>query len=205
MIDRRIRLIPNRSTNQLAELEAESTGPLLACDFYVEGVEQGREVPGGYEVGRLVNLDHHAPTQRMERMISSANLAIERIAACGPAAAEAVARGAVRYIGTTRSVAVGVLEHALDGELFPALLPEAVVIMLAVRRADDRRRWDVKLRLGAGAPAGFSLHRLALRELDPGYGGRWNAGSNRRGGGTSMPPERWAAELARRVERARGG
>jgi hypothetical protein len=120
------------------------------------------------------------------------------------AAIAAVARGKVRYLGATRSIAVGVLEHALDGEFFPALLPEAVVILLAARRADDRQRWDVKLRLGAGAPAGFSLHRLALRELDPGYGGRWNAGSNRRGGGTAMPPDRWSAELAQRVERACG-
>ena len=71
-----------------------------------------------------------------------------------------MARDEVRYLGATRSIA--------DGEFFPALLPEAVVILLAARRADDRRRWDVKLRLGAGAPAGFSLHRRAVRELDPG-------------------------------------
>jgi hypothetical protein len=29
------------------------------------------------------------------------------------------------------------------------------------------------------APAGLSISRLGITEFDPGYGGRWNAGSNR--------------------------
>ncbi len=46
------------------------------------------------------------------------------------------------------------------------------------------------------APPGFTLFSLNLNEnLDPKVGGRWNAGSNKRGGGTSMPLEDYIAEL----------
>jgi hypothetical protein len=57
----------------------------------------------------------------------------------------------------------------------------------------------MKLRLGAGAPEGFTLHDLHMTELDPAYGGRWNAGSNARAGGTAIPPERYAEEVRRRL------
>ena len=57
---------------------------IFACDFYVPEIERkGREVIGGYQWGRVVNVDHHAPTPKMERCVSSANLAIERIQVLG--------------------------------------------------------------------------------------------------------------------------
>jgi hypothetical protein len=43
---------------------------------------------------------------------------------------------------------------------------------------------------------------LRLREFDPVYGGRWNAASNRRGGGTTIDAGHYAAEVRRRVEAA---
>ena len=54
------------------------------------------------------------------------------------------------------------------------------------------------MRLGLAAPAGFSLHALKTDDFDPDYGGRWNAGSNKRGRvGTLLSPETYAANLAR--------
>ncbi|MEO5589924.1 MAG: hypothetical protein ABIS03_10090, partial [Gemmatimonadaceae bacterium] len=57
----------------------------MACDIYIEGAELGREVPGGYEIDGIVNIDHHAPGERMRRLVSSTNLAIEQIKETGPA------------------------------------------------------------------------------------------------------------------------
>ncbi|MEO6909221.1 MAG: hypothetical protein ABI210_15150, partial [Abditibacteriaceae bacterium] len=57
-------------------LEVAQTGQLLACDFGIIGAEHFEEKPWGYEQGRLVNIDHHAPTAEMRKHISSANLAL---------------------------------------------------------------------------------------------------------------------------------
>lgn len=51
--------------------------------------------------------------------------------------------------------------------------------------------WDVKLRLGADAPQGFSLDTIGIKDLDPQFGGRWNAGSTSRSGGTYITGERY--------------
>lgn len=104
-------------------------------------------------------------------------------------AAELVREGRFTMKG---SLAFAVLDEVVDGEFFPALLPNAVVILACSPRLEGPEKWNAKLRLGRAAPAGFSLHDPQLKELDKDYGGRWNAGSNRRGGGTSLPYEIYA-------------
>lgn len=272
-------------------LRAVPDGPVAACDFHVEGITRGEEAPGGYRLGRLLNVDHHAPTPRMARRVSSTNLAIAQVAAepgreyagvvlnhtdCDSvlsagimagllppeprfgeaavaadhtgeedavadllqslerlrdfelslrslralmerrpleaAAEEGVKRRERRRAAAERFVAEGrfhaagpvtfaVLDHAVDGAFFPALLPGACVILLAVPMDGRPDRWEAKLRLGTAAPPGFSLHDLGIGEFDPAFGGRWNAGANRRAGGTALPVERYAAELAVRAAR----
>ena len=279
--------LPTGSKNlTMDELLTLSEGPIIACDFYVEGAETWPAVVGGYERGRIVNVDHHAPTQEMARVVSSANLALQRVRAgelppadalvvithtdCDSilsagimsgrlsaeeryghaaiaadhtgdenpianllqaldkarnielsfdalarleaglpqselveeklferrakrlAAAESVRSGKVAMLG---NVAVGALDDAIDGEFFAPLLPDAVIIMLASPLAANTQRTEVKLRLGRTVPHGLSLHALNIREFDPAYGGRWNAGSNRRGGGTSLAREEYVARL----------
>jgi hypothetical protein len=63
------------------ELEARFPGdyPIVACDFGIYGVETGEEIPGGYRSGRVLSIDHHAPTARMAHRISSTTLAIEQV------------------------------------------------------------------------------------------------------------------------------
>ncbi len=58
-----------------------------------------------------------------------------------------------------------------------------------------------KIRLGPAAIAGSSLHQLGIREFDPAFGGRWNAGSNTPNLGTSIHPEAYKAELLKRLKR----
>jgi len=285
-------LLPATSTVVMPVVLAVSDGPLVACDFYIDDIERGEEVPGGYQLGRVLNVDHHAPTPRMTRQISSANLALERLAAVGappadarvvvnhtdcdsvlsaglmagrlePApelgaaaiaadhtgaehpladllqaldprrdvelslrnaalllagrpvereAAEALAERARRRerarqsvtrgeIARVGPVAFGSFDGEVDGEFFPALLPDAVVILLAYPRPDAPGRWIMKIRLGAAAPPGLTLHALGVARLDPIFGGRWNAGSNRRSGGTHLSPAWYVRQLKLRMSR----
>lgn len=298
---RPIHLLP--LTNRVTPEDVLAVRPdddLIACDFYVEGIEHGEEVVAGYRQGRIINVDHHAPTPRMRRRTSSTNLALKWIESDPAALAQAAvvvlnhldcdsvlcggimagrlppdrifgeAALAADHTGEENEIAdllqgldaeqsrtgvrdieicftnlrrsidksrlddvaaralsarlrkraeaealvagrrfqrVGLLEFAVldsptDGEFFPALLPGATVIMVANPLPSDPARWQVKLRLGNAAPEGFSLADLQIHEFDPAYGGRWNAGSNRRGGGVRLDPENYAAELARRVDAA---
>jgi hypothetical protein len=89
------------------------------------------------------------------------------------------------------------VDEDTDSEFFPALLPEAALILVAVPNPHDSRRSYMKLRLGTRAEPGFSINDLKVRAFDPGYGGRWNAGSNKRDGGTPLTVEHYVAALAR--------
>lgn len=77
------------------------------------------------------------------------------------------------------------LEEKIDGGLLPPFLPKAEVIMLCSPMENDPTRWEIKIRLGKSAPEGLVLNKLGIPE----FGGRWNAGSNKRHGGTSKSPE----------------
>jgi hypothetical protein len=268
-------------------------GSIIACDFHIESIHLlGEPVESGFRLGRLLNIDHHAPVARMRRRVSSTGLAIGHVRRYGPSggdtlvvinhtdcdsvlssaivlgllppeqayaeasiaadhtgeanpvadllqsleherdftmslrnllltgagapveaaasarlgerlrrrerAAELVTAGAFRRVG---ELELAVLEEDTEGELFPALLPEARLVMLVVP-CPEPGSWKVKLRLGRAAPDGLSLAALRIEEFDPRYGGRWNAGSNRRGGGTAIPPDRYAALVSERLERA---
>ena len=93
-------------------------------------------------------------------------------------------------------------DGGMDTALIPALVPDAALILVA-RRARTGK-WVMKLRLGLAAPAGASLHRMGLHEFDPDFGGRWNAGSNRRSGGTKISPNWYVRQLRDRMPRLLG-
>lgn len=271
-------------------------GPVVVCDFYLEGVERGRAVASGYILDQIHNVDHHAPTSRMARLVSSGNLALAYLESHGcppadeipivvnhvdcdsvisaalmagllppdpifgeaviaadhtgeandiadllqaisdkrdfgysirnlghllsgvPIDAEAArlvsqrreARQQVRRLVAEKAfTAIGgvnytILAQKVDGCLLPSVLPEAVVIMLAVQSAKHQGRWEMRLRLGQGAPAGLTLDKLRINDFDPQYGGRWNAGANARAGGTTIEPATYAAALHSKVEQYLG-
>ena len=80
-----IKLIPRDKPISVDDLTRLSPGPIIACDFPVEGVETDPWIctVGGYAYGRIINVDHHADTTEMKRHVSSAHLAIERVRAIG--------------------------------------------------------------------------------------------------------------------------
>ena len=265
-------------------------GRIAACDFYVTHIEEGEEVTAGYELGRILNIDHHAPMPRMAHAISSTNLAIAMVNEQGPLpdaatvinhtdcdsvlscaivsgvleplpifgeaaiiadhrgdendisdllqglgpkrdlpyslenlrrllagealqdeaqialdkrrakrdkAREVVESGAFRQVG---KLAFAVLPERFDGELFPPLLPEAALLMFAAPLKEDPSKWVVKVRMGRNAPDGLNINDLGVRQIDKSFGGRWNAGSNTRGGGTDIDPEHYAERLSRNLD-----
>jgi hypothetical protein len=92
------------------------------------------------------------------------------------------------------------LDSAIDGEFFPALLPEAVLIAMFISRSDAPEKWNAKFRLGNAAPANFSLPSV-IAPFDAGYGGRWNAGSNTRAGGSAIAPREYVAAIAQAMQK----
>lgn len=61
------------------------SGQIYVCDAYIKDIEQqANEAVGGWEWGRIVNIDHHAPVPDMAKPISSTPLAIQRVEAYGP-------------------------------------------------------------------------------------------------------------------------
>lgn len=129
-----------------------------------------------------------------------------------PAAESAVAerrarREAVRQLAAAVTVRDGVavleLDEEIDGAFFPPMLPDAAVIMLVTWHPEHPTRRVMKLRLGAAAPAGLTIAQLGVKGWDDGFGGRWNAGSNKRGKGTLIEVEEYAARVRRAVAAVR--
>lgn len=103
-------------------------------------------------------------------------------------AADAVAGGAFTWAG---DLAWAQFDHEMDGEFFPALLPEAALIVVGSPHPENRDRWAIKVRRGFAMPEGRTLQDLDIEGFDAAYGGRWNAGSTRRGGGSVVETGEW--------------
>jgi hypothetical protein len=99
-------------------------------------------------------------------------------------AKELVESGAFHKVG---QVAIAKLTaEKVAGEFLPSLLPEAAVIVSASPM--ENGRWETKVRLGAAARAGVTLYSLGVRAFEPNFRGRWNAGSTKRAGGSTVDP-----------------
>lgn len=286
----------NRIAVDVIESACPASRSVVVCDFYVEGAKHWSEEPGGLRLGRILNVDHHAPIERMERPVTSTELAHEYLASrsghaaesapwvainhtdCDSVLSSALIMGLIQpdeelvaasiaadhtgepnaiadllqgldegregdrtdeqYTESMRNLlnlragmplelcarraldlrlarrdiakrlvvesgrfmrdgplAWVILDEEVDGSLFRELLPDAAVIMLALPHPRIAGRWIVKLRLGIAAPSGVTLQSLKIEQWDPNYGGRWNAGSNKRGKGTPIAPAEYAAHV----------
>ena len=107
-------------------------------------------------------------------------------------AERAVLEGRIEY---DQGIAFGVLDEPIEGELLLTCLPEAALVCTMNPHPVAPERWQVKIRLGLAAQGGRSLHQLRIVGFDPAYGGRWNAGSNNRGGGTDLSPDEYIQRL----------
>lgn len=102
-----------------------------------------------------------------------------------------VAGGAFKQI---EGVAYADMDSNVDAGLLSALLPTAKAIVIGSPRTDKYR--NIKVRL---TPASFPGTHLGRLGLSGGFGGRWNAGSNKRAGGTTMTTEEYAREVVEKL------
>jgi hypothetical protein len=114
-------------------------------------------------------------------------------------AAQLVNDGAFERFG---KIAVATLpgENRVSGEFLPALLPGAWIIVSGSPMKNGL--WETKIRLGLAAPAGYSLFSMGVNRAEPLFGGRWNAGSTKRAGGSPVPPREVALRLFKYLEPA---
>ncbi len=105
-----------------------------------------------------------------------------------------VNEGAFERIG---NVAVATLpaENRVSGEFLPPLLKDAWIIISGTPMHNGL--WETKVRLGLAAPEGSSLFGFGIKQAEPLFGGRWNAGSTKRADGSNLTPREVAAALVR--------
>ena len=182
-----------------AAIAADHTGEENAIADLLQELDNRQAVAKLHSVDQQAELLYRfdAVKQLMERgedsLDKKAKSALAERQRKRAAAAAFVSNG----IAITEGLAFGCPSEKLNGEFFPALVREAAVILLMTKR--DSSHWDAKLRLGRGALEGLDLNCLGINEFDPNYGGRWNAGSNARNGGTSKHPEQYRDELRKRL------
>ncbi len=87
------------------------------------------------------------------------------------------------------------LDKKVESSYFPALIPNAHVILLFSPHEKNIGNWEAKIRLGMAAPSGLTLSKLEIEDFDPSFGYRWNAGGNNRGSGTSLSVKEYAQRL----------
>jgi hypothetical protein len=91
------------------------------------------------------------------------------------------------------------LDKKIDAGLLPCLFPDAEVVIVAWLMSEGSKgKWAIKVRLGIGA-AGIALNELDL----PDAGGRWNAISTSRHGGTNVEPEEYVKIVKDKIDEAR--
>jgi type VI protein secretion system component Hcp len=94
------------------------------------------------------------------------------------------------------NIAYIILDEKVDGALVPALIPKAEVIVVAYPMpSGSSRKWLIKVRVGKKAK-GIYLNQLHL----PDFGGRWNAGSTSRSGGTNISPQEYVKLVYQKIE-----
>jgi hypothetical protein len=100
-------------------------------------------------------------------------------------ALEMVAQGRFDQIGKV-AVAKFASHEKVPGEFVPQALPASWVILVASPMQNGR--WETKIRLRLAAPAGLTLFDVGMTQLEPRFGGKWNAGSTKRSGGSNQDP-----------------
>ena len=174
-----------------AAIAADHTGEINAIADLLQALEKRRDYN--------YSLDCLRRQLCGEPLDDAAEQALAARAAKRELALRLVESGAV---ATSGGVARVVTAEMVDGELLPPLLPDAWLVVTFSPRADEPRRWNCKARLGLAAPADFPLVRI-LQTVDQGFGGRWNAGSNTRAGGSEIDPEIYIAKIIEQVESLR--
>ena len=95
-------------------------------------------------------------------------------------------------VNMNNGIAFKIMDKKIDAGLLPALFPNVKAIMVASPMPD--RKWRIRVRLGK-LGKNIELNKLNL----PDTGGRWNAISTSRHGGTNTKPEDYLKMLSDKI------
>jgi hypothetical protein len=115
---------------------------------------------------------------------------------------EMVARGEYGSVGEKQQVSwINLpLDSKADAVALPALFPNSLVAFTCrTNEGTGTPRNFMNVRLGKGL-AGKGDLRDIMKAVGLPFGGRWNAGANKRKGGTEMPPQDFAEKIVRALE-----
>lgn len=170
-----------------AVIAADHTGAIHPFSELLQSISGERDLAlsfdalARYEAG-------HAQTSQVQALLDD-TLRVRRLAA-------ELAAGPVRWLGRVAHIEA---PGRVESDYFLPHLPEAELIAVTFPLRRDPSRTALKLRLGHAAPSGVSLQRVDLHDVDPAYAGRWNAGSNQRGGGSMRHPRELVEGVAERL------
>lgn len=169
----------------VAAIAADHTGEENAIADLLQAIQDRRDVEYSLEMLRRLESGAALPSEARD--------ALDDRLRKRDAVARAVAEG---RFGRTGTIWWAEFDEEMDGEFLPALLPDAELIVVATPYDGRSLRRVIKVRRGRATPEGVTLDDIPLKAVDPAYGGRWNAGSTKRGGGSPMVAEEFVRRLA---------
>lgn len=171
-----------------AAIAADHTGEENLLSDVLQALEDNRNL----EKSLTVALKLSADRDNLQQMPDVRQLVLEKRGIVRQALRQQVERGAFHWLG---DIAWIVLDKKVDAALAPALLPEARLIVIAsAMPVGSAKPWRIRARLGVGVE-GLDLSQLHL----PDSGGRWNAVSTSRHGGTNISPQDYVRLLAEKI------
>jgi hypothetical protein len=168
-------ILPPREEFNAAAIAADHTGEENLIGDLLQALEEDRDLPGSIEVLQKVLENRLWVRQKLQAEINLGNYKM-----CG-------------------GVACMVLDKKIDAGLLPWLFPDADAVVVGwPMPAGSKGKWGIKTRLG--------IHTIGVSLLEMGFeniGGRWDAISNTRHGGTDMEPEEYARMVEKGLSRQR--
>ena len=176
-----------------AAIAADHTGE----ENLLSDVLQALEDDGNLEKSLAVALKLSANKESLLEMPDVRQKVLQKRTIVRQMLRQQVQQGAFHWQG---NIAWIVLDGKVDAALAPALLPEARVIVIASPMPPgSEKAWRIRARLGVSAD-GIDLSQLQL----PDTGGRWNAVSTSRHGGTNIGPQIYVSMLAEKLAGRQG-
>ena len=158
---------PNSEYEQAA-IAADHTGEANIISDLLQSSEDGRELKKSIELLLIMVKD--------PKMVKDLGIMKERLLI------RSELKELVPTFTVNNGIAFKIMDKKIDAGLLPALFPNVKAIMVASPMPD--RKWRIRVRLGK-LGKNIELNKLNL----PDTGGRWNAISTSRHGGTNTKPE----------------
>ena len=161
-----------------AAIAADHTGEENIISDLLQSSEDGRELKKSIELLLIMVKD--------PKMVKDLGIMKERLLI------RSELKELVPTFTVNNGIAFKIMDKKIDAGLLPALFPNVKAIMVASPMPD--RKWRIRVRLGK-LGKNIELNKLNL----PDTGGRWNAISTSRHGGTNTKPEDYLKMLSDKI------